>query len=168
MTENKQFYFVYNDGVKYLKINGKVMPDNIALDVLNKLNDENEQLKRQIGNLEHTRDFVGDVCADCNRLENEVDELKSSLDFCRINVKRLNDNKKELNDENKQLKSKYSEQCIQLDFLKAENEHMKEVLDENKQLKHRLKHYEMWFKQEEIREIEIGDWKMKFTSDETE
>lgn len=46
---------------------------------MNALNDENEQLKRQVGNLEHTRDFVGDVCADCERLEKENEQLKSNV-----------------------------------------------------------------------------------------
>lgn len=45
---------------------------------------------------------------------------------------------KELEDENEQLKSDYSEQCIQLDFLKAENSHMKQVLEENEQLKQQV------------------------------
>ena len=40
------------------------------------LEKENEQLKRQIGNLEHTKDFCADVCADCERLEKENEQLK--------------------------------------------------------------------------------------------
>ena len=43
---------------------------------LNELADENELLKQQIGNLEHTRDF----CAErCERLEKENEELKFEI-----------------------------------------------------------------------------------------
>ena len=41
----------------------------------------------------------------------------------------------QLTEENEQLKSKYSEQCIQLDFLKDENQHMRDLVNENRQLK---------------------------------
>ena len=40
--------------------------------------------------------------------------------------------------ENEELKSKYSEQCIQLDFLKDENQHMRNLVNENNQLKKEL------------------------------
>lgn len=40
---------------------------------------ENEQLKKQIGNLEHTKDFCAEVCADCERLEKENEQLKSEI-----------------------------------------------------------------------------------------
>ena len=43
------------------------------------LAEENEQLKRRIGNLEHTKDFCDEVCADCERLENENEQLKHQL-----------------------------------------------------------------------------------------
>ena len=43
---------------------------------LNKLAEENEQLKQQIGNLEHTRDFCAECC---ERLEKENDELKFEI-----------------------------------------------------------------------------------------
>ena len=46
---------------------------------LNILAEENEQLKRQVGNLEHTRDFCADVCADCERLEQENKEFKQRI-----------------------------------------------------------------------------------------
>lgn len=45
-------------------------------DSLNELADENEQLKKQIGNLEHTRDFCAECC---ERLEKENEELKSEI-----------------------------------------------------------------------------------------
>ena len=48
----------------------------MLIDLLNALNDENEQLKRQIGNLEHTRDFCAE---DCERLEKENEQLKSEI-----------------------------------------------------------------------------------------
>lgn len=47
----------------------------------------------------------------------------------------LAEENKELKKENEQLKSMYSEQCIQLDFLKDENQHMRYLVNENKQLK---------------------------------
>ena len=42
--------------------------------LLNELHEENHQLKRQIGNLEHTRDFCAECC---ERLEKENEQLKS-------------------------------------------------------------------------------------------
>ena len=45
-------------------------------DELNKLHEENHQLKRQIGNLEHTRDFCAECC---ERLEKENEQLKSEI-----------------------------------------------------------------------------------------
>ena len=47
-----------------------------ACDKLNELYEENHQLKRQIGNLEHTRDFCAECC---ERLENENEQLKSEI-----------------------------------------------------------------------------------------
>ncbi|WP_458454386.1 hypothetical protein [Methanobrevibacter sp.] len=72
-----------------------------------------------------------------NEMENYIEDNGNTIlkitvySDCEDIVDVLND----LDDENQQLKSKYSEQCIQLDFLKAENKHMKEVLDENKELR---------------------------------
>ena len=43
---------------------------------MNTLNDENEQLKQQIGNLEHTRDFCAECC---ERLEKENEGLKFEI-----------------------------------------------------------------------------------------
>ena len=48
-------------------------------DVL-RLEKENEKLKRQIGNLEHTRDFCADVLADYERIEKENRELKKQIE----------------------------------------------------------------------------------------
>ena len=49
--------------------NGNDMTYQEVVDLLN----ENEQLKQQIGNLEHTRDFCAECC---ERLEKENEELK--------------------------------------------------------------------------------------------
>ena len=46
-------------------------------DLLDKKNKEIGQLKQEIGNLEHTKDFCADVCADCERLEKENEQLKA-------------------------------------------------------------------------------------------
>ncbi|WP_458454385.1 hypothetical protein [Methanobrevibacter sp.] len=72
MTE-KRFCFVYSDGVKYLKDNGKVMPDNIALDLLNKLNDENEQLKQTIQLIIDTAEQNGVIT------KSELREIKKEI-----------------------------------------------------------------------------------------
>lgn len=56
-----------------------------------KLEKKNEQLNRQIGNLEHTRDFCDEVCADCERLENENKQLKEENEQLKREVKRLDD-----------------------------------------------------------------------------
>ena len=64
-------------------------------------------------------------------------------------VKLLN----ELHEENKELKSKYSEQCIQLDFLKDENRHMKSVLKENKELKSILQDMGLIMSNEEVKNV---------------
>ena len=40
------------------------------------LKEENEQLKKEIGNLEHTKDFCAECC---ERLEKENEELKSEI-----------------------------------------------------------------------------------------
>ena len=45
-------------------------------DLLNELHEENQRLKRQICNLEHTRDFCAECC---ERLEKENEQLKSEI-----------------------------------------------------------------------------------------
>ena len=59
---------------------------------IKELSEENEQLKRQIGNLEHTRDFCADVLADFERIEKENQEIKNdekqlSIDFLGYKMK---------------------------------------------------------------------------------
>ena len=58
------------------KDNGKIISFMDMFDLLNDLSDENEQLKQQIGNLEHTRDFCAECC---ERLEKENEELKFEI-----------------------------------------------------------------------------------------
>lgn len=84
MTE-KQFEVVFNGSDFQLRNNEnneelhltdeKVCYDYIA-DLLNCFHEENEQLKKQIGNLEHTRDFCAECC---ERLEKENEQLKSEI-----------------------------------------------------------------------------------------
>lgn len=68
------------NGVSYIfkgdvKLEGK--EDLLELEeYVDKLQEENEQLKQQIGNLEHTRDFCAECC---ERLEKENEELKSEI-----------------------------------------------------------------------------------------
>lgn len=45
-------------------------------ELLNELYEENHQLERQVGNLEHTRDFCAECC---ERLEKENEQLKSEI-----------------------------------------------------------------------------------------
>lgn len=70
-------------------------------EALNELNDENEQLKRQISNLEHTKDFCEEYCERLEKLY--LDELNT------------------LNDENEQLKK-------EVDELEQENEQLENKL----------------------------------------
>ena len=65
-------------GKVYSCASNQLMKD--LCDVINKIVKENEQLKRQIGNLEHTRDFCADVLADFERIEKENKELKQQLE----------------------------------------------------------------------------------------
>ena len=50
--------------------------EDVFLKLVNEIADENEQLKQQIGNLEHTRDFCAECC---ERLEKENEELKFEI-----------------------------------------------------------------------------------------
>lgn len=52
---------------------------SLIVKLLNKFYEENEELKKQSGNLEHTRDFCADVLADCERIETENKELKRQV-----------------------------------------------------------------------------------------
>lgn len=78
MTE-KRFQWVYiKDNTLELQDNGivKVFNNERLEELLNDLSEENEQLKQQIGNLEHTRDFCAECC---ERLEKENEELKFEI-----------------------------------------------------------------------------------------
>ena len=50
--------------------------EDVFLKLVNKIAEETEQLKQQIGNLEHTRDFCAECC---ERLEKENEELKFEI-----------------------------------------------------------------------------------------
>lgn len=68
--------------------------------------------------------------------ENELEHGIYSPDYrfhVRDMMNEFDKENKELKKENEQLKSKYSEQCIQNDFLK--NQHMRDLVKEIKQLK---------------------------------
>lgn len=67
--------------------------------------------------------------------DNKTGEYANPVDGTTNVLKGLVKTMNKFYEENEQLKSQYSEQCIQLDFLKAENSHMKQVLEENEQLK---------------------------------
>ena len=55
------------------------LQDNDRKKYQKQLEKENRQLKQEIGNLEHTKDFCADVCADCERLEKENEQLKALI-----------------------------------------------------------------------------------------
>ena len=104
MTE-KRFQWYKDTVALNLKMpimdNGKKLNIGEIFNELNKLNDENEQLKSIC---QDHKDHAMDFKADCGRLEKENEKLKGSLNFCKKNVKRLHDDKKELINENEQLK----------------------------------------------------------------
>lgn len=78
MTE-KRFQWVYiKNNTLELRDNGivKVFNNERFEELLNDLSEENEQLKQQISNLEHTRDFCAECC---ERLEKENEELKFEI-----------------------------------------------------------------------------------------
>lgn len=75
MTKNKRFGFMYYDGVKVLTDSGKVIPDNIALDLLNELANENEKLNEKLLCL--TADMV--KTKSYEQLEKENKRLKQKI-----------------------------------------------------------------------------------------
>ena len=61
---------------EHIYINKSSKDMELLVGVLNALHEENEQLKQQIGNLEHTKDFCAECC---ERLEKENEQLKSEI-----------------------------------------------------------------------------------------
>ena len=86
MTEKRFVYYEHkgadyildnpNESLDFIEMLGDCLEAEEIVDLLNCLNDENEQLKQQIGNLEHTRDFCAECC---ERLEKENEELKFEI-----------------------------------------------------------------------------------------
>ena len=86
MTEKRFVYYEHkgadyildtpNKSLDFIEMLGDCLEAEEIVDLLNCLNDENEQLKQQIGNLEHTRDFCAECC---ERLEKENEELKFEI-----------------------------------------------------------------------------------------
>lgn len=100
---------------KCILMNGEEIPTCEVVELLNKLSDENEQLKIKIEDIEL-------------ELENTKDRNDDAY-YELYQVKKKNE----------QLKQQLSEQGIQIDFLSDENTHMRNVLNENKQLKEEIK-----------------------------
>jgi chromosome segregation ATPase len=76
---------LHEENQKCKEYNGKLYANHTKTDrellkQISELQKENEQLKRQIGNLEHTKDFCAEVCADCERLENENEQLRKEIE----------------------------------------------------------------------------------------
>lgn len=76
------------EDIGFVYDNGTLIGMKEIVECLNRLHDENHQLKRQIGNLEHTKDFCADVCADCERLEKENEQLKQEINMLKITIGR--------------------------------------------------------------------------------
>ena len=83
MTENKRFSYMeqfngFCDVYDYGKIISCMRLEYVenTVNLLNELHEENHQLKRQIDNLEHTKDFCAECC---ERLEKENEQLKSEI-----------------------------------------------------------------------------------------
>lgn len=90
MTE-KRFKAIINniDGSSSLldKTTGEKITSILALeDKINELNDENNLLKKHIGNLEHTRDYCSEYCEE---LEKENEYLKFEINKVREKYKEL-------------------------------------------------------------------------------
>ena len=76
MTE-KRFTLAYEKGDWWAVRDGDItLWKEEVIGELNALHEENEKLKRQICNLEHTRDFCAECC---ERLEKENEQLKSEI-----------------------------------------------------------------------------------------
>lgn len=65
-----------NTDLDFIEMLGDCLDEKEIVNRLNGLYEENEQLKQQIGNLEHTRDFCAECC---ERLEKENEELKFEI-----------------------------------------------------------------------------------------
>lgn len=65
-----------NTDLDFIEMLGDCLDEKEIVNRLNGLYEENEQLKQQIGNLEHTRDFCAECC---ERLEKESEELKFEI-----------------------------------------------------------------------------------------
>lgn len=92
MTE-KRFCFIYHDGVKYLTDNEKVLPDNIALDLLNELADENEYLESSLDFFKITvkklKDKRKELSDENEQLKSEINMLKTTISRNEAYIKRL-------------------------------------------------------------------------------
>ena len=86
MTEKRFVYYEHkgadyilenpNTDLDFIEMLGDCLDEKEIVNRLNGLYEENKQLKQQIGNLEHTRDFCAECC---ERLEKENEELKSEI-----------------------------------------------------------------------------------------
>ena len=65
-----------NTDLDFIEMLGDCLDEKEIVNRLNGLYEENKQLKQQIGNLEHTRDFCAECC---ERLEKENEELKFEI-----------------------------------------------------------------------------------------
>lgn len=114
--------------------------EDIDFDFLQELIDEQEQPKDLRMHISDGNKIITyRECVDLlNQLNNENEQLKAKNDGLEKDLQETMNIFKEFEKENEQLKSNYSEQSIQLDYLKDENKHMQEVLKENRQLKKQL------------------------------
>lgn len=59
---------------------------NVFHEIKERKKKENERLKEQISNLEHTRDFCAECC---EQLEKEIEQLKKKNEILRQTIERL-------------------------------------------------------------------------------
>lgn len=93
-------------------------------------------------------DDFDNICRQKDSMDKDFAEVIELVDII--------DDINKLAEENQELKSKYSEQCIQLDFLKDENQHMRDLVNENEQLKKAWKYNcEICEKSKKFRQYEV-------------
>lgn len=77
-----------SDKCEFFEIENEALEDGATkyAELHHKSLKENEQLKEQISNLEHTRDYCVECC---ERLEKEIEQLKQKNEILRQTIERL-------------------------------------------------------------------------------
>lgn len=141
-TEDKRFEVFKTNIMIGINDNGESIGNVYdTCNLLNKLNNELQQLQKNNKELKALVSFYKSFQEDARKLEKENRQLKQKIRDSRT-AEEINKIEEEFDKEisrlireNNELKSKFS---VQLDFLQAENQHMRTVLNENKDLKELL------------------------------